>query len=73
MFLRRWTFYVLLIWAFVQWTAICLLVPETYHPVLLRKEAERRRKETGDDRWYAPIEKMDRSITQVSLPASHLR
>ncbi|KAF2205973.1 MFS general substrate transporter [Delitschia confertaspora ATCC 74209] len=63
----RWTFYVLLIWAAAQWAAIFFLVPETYNPVLLRREAERKRKETGDDRWYAPIEKMDRSIAETLL------
>lgn len=26
----RWTYYVLLIWAFVMWVAIVMLVPETY-------------------------------------------
>ena len=36
-------------------------------PVLLRREAVKLRKETGEERWYAPIEKMDRSIPQVSL------
>jgi len=61
----RWTFYVLIIWAFVQWVLIAIFVPETYHPVLLRNEARRRRKETGEQKWYAPIEKMDRTIAQV--------
>lgn len=46
---------------------IISLVPETYMPVLLRREAVKLRKETGEERWYAPIEKMDRSIPQVSL------
>ena len=36
-------------------------------PVLLRREAAKLRKETREERWYAPIEKMDRSIPQVSL------
>ena len=36
-------------------------------PVLLRREAVKLRKETGEERWYAPIEKMDRSIPQVAL------
>lgn len=36
-------------------------------PVLLRQEAMKLRKETGEERWYAPIEKMDRSIPQVRL------
>jgi hypothetical protein len=29
---------------------------------LLREKAKRLRKETGDDRWYAPIERMDKSV-----------
>ena len=36
-------------------------------PVLLRREAIKLRKETGEERWYAPIERMERSIPQVSL------
>ncbi|KAF2814504.1 MFS general substrate transporter [Mytilinidion resinicola] len=63
----RWTFWVALIWAFAQWAAIIIFVPETYMPVLLRREARKIRKESGDDRWYAPIEKMDRSIAQTIL------
>ncbi|KAE8373502.1 major facilitator superfamily domain-containing protein [Aspergillus bertholletiae] len=63
----RWSFYILLIWAFAQWVSICLLVPETYHPVLLRREAQRLRKETGDKRYYAPIEKMEKSVSQTII------
>jgi hypothetical protein len=50
----------------VQLAMILFLVPETYHPVLLRNKARRMRKETGKQRLHAPIEKMDRSISQVS-------
>lgn len=53
----RWTHYTLIIWAFCLFTALLLFVPETYHPVLLQKKAQRMRKETGDDRWQAPLEK----------------
>ncbi len=42
---------------------VIFFVPETYHPVLLRNKARKLRSETGDDRWQAPIEKMDRSVT----------
>lgn len=58
----RWTFYVLIIWAGATLLLIFLLVPETYHPVLLREKARKLRKETGEDRWRAPMEKMDKSI-----------
>ena len=34
---------------------------------LLRRKAQKLRKETGDDRWIAPIEKMNRSVAQTVL------
>ena len=61
----RWTFYLLLIWAGVNLGMIALLVPETYHPVLLRNKARKLRKETGDERWKAPMEKMNKSIPKT--------
>ncbi len=54
-------------WTGVQLLLIIFFVPETYMPVLLRREAVKLRKETGEERWYAPIEKMDRSIPQVGF------
>ncbi|ORY17439.1 benomyl/methotrexate resistance protein [Clohesyomyces aquaticus] len=63
----RWCFYVLLIWSGVQLALIIIFVPETYHPVLLRNKAIRLRKETGNEKWIAPIEKMTRSITKTVL------
>jgi hypothetical protein len=46
---------------------ILILVPETYAPVLLRRKAVKLRKETGDDRWKAPIEKMNKSVSKTVL------
>ena len=46
---------------------ISALVPETYHPVLLRRKAIKLRQDTGEQRWKAPIEVMDRSITQTVI------
>ncbi|KAJ5739877.1 hypothetical protein N7533_012661 [Penicillium manginii] len=63
----RWTFYVLLIWSGVQLISLVFLVPETYHPVLLRRKAQKLRQETSDDRWKAPIEKLERSVPQTVL------
>ncbi|KAH9808623.1 putative transporter [Teratosphaeria destructans] len=52
----RWTEYVEAIWvATVTLMAFCLM-PELYGPVLLKREARRRRRETGDDRWSHPHE-----------------
>jgi MFS family permease len=61
----RWTFYVLLIWSGTNLGLLILLVPETYHPVLLRDKARKLRRETGDGRWKAPMEKTDKSIPKT--------
>ena len=63
----RWTFYVLLIWSAVMLALIAAFVPETYHPVLLRHKAIKLRAETGDEKWHAPIEKLQRSISQTII------
>ncbi|KAF7593972.1 hypothetical protein BBP40_010369 [Aspergillus hancockii] len=67
----RWTFYVLIIWTGVLLISIICLVPETYHPVLLRRKAEKLREETGDDRWEAPIEKLNRSVARTVLRSTY--
>lgn len=41
---------------------IVFTLRETYAPVILKKKAQRLRKETGDERWYAPIEALQISI-----------
>ncbi|KAJ4419745.1 hypothetical protein N0V82_004788, partial [Gnomoniopsis sp. IMI 355080] len=61
----RWTHYVMIIWAFCMFLAICFFVPETYHPVILRKKALKKRKDTGDERWKAPIEKSNKSMVRT--------
>lgn len=61
----RWTFYVLLIWSGANLGMIALFVPETYHPVLLRNKARKLRKETGDERWKASMEKTNKSIPKT--------
>ncbi|EME89508.1 uncharacterized protein MYCFIDRAFT_185788 [Pseudocercospora fijiensis CIRAD86] len=63
----RWTFYVLIIWAGVQWLLLVVFVPETYAPVLLRRKAIKLRQETGDQRWKAPIEILNRSVLRTVL------
>ena len=64
---RRWSFYVLLIWSGAMLALIIVLVPETYHPVLLRNKARKLRKDTGNESWKAPIEIHDRSITHTII------
>ncbi|KAH7145418.1 major facilitator superfamily domain-containing protein [Dactylonectria estremocensis] len=68
----RWTYYVLAIWAFALWWCIFFLVPETYHPILLKMKARRLRKEKKDDRFFAPIEKVKRSVWRA-IAISSLR
>ncbi|EGV60935.1 hypothetical protein PSN45_001262 [Yamadazyma tenuis] len=63
----RWTFHVMTIWCAVIVVMVVLFVPETYQPVLLMAKAKRVRKETGDDRYYAPLEKSKRSLVQAIL------
>lgn len=49
---------------------VLFLVPETYKPVLLRFKAQRLRRETGEQKWHAPIEKSKRSPTKVCMCGS---
>lgn len=37
----RWTFYVVLIWAFIMTVLVIVFVPETYDPALLQRKAQR--------------------------------
>ena len=62
----RWSFYVLLIWSGVMFAAVLAFVPETYHPVILRNKARKRRQETADERYKAPIEMTEKSLLKRS-------
>ncbi|KAK6337220.1 hypothetical protein TWF718_010002 [Orbilia javanica] len=62
----RWTWYVMIIWSFVQWIMLCL-IPETYNPILLQRKAAKIRRETGDDRYYAPYDKRTNGILKTVL------
>lgn len=44
------------IMTFVIWAAAAFGMPETYGPVLLKRKAERLRKETGDSKYWHPHE-----------------
>ena len=56
----RWAFWVLTIFAGLCWVQIVLTLPETYAPIILVQKARRLRKETGDDGYYAPMEKQEK-------------
>lgn len=47
----RWTNWVIMIFAGVAWIMMCLL-RETYGPALLQARAAKKRKETGDERYW---------------------
>ncbi|KAF8315819.1 MFS general substrate transporter [Clavulina sp. PMI_390] len=52
----RWMFWSLSIFGGIMCTITAVTFKETYPPFLLGRKAAQKRKETGDDRWYAPIE-----------------
>ncbi|RDB28449.1 Efflux pump FUB11 [Hypsizygus marmoreus] len=53
----RWLFWILALFAGFCCIIIVFTMPETYSPILLVRKAESKRKETGDNRYYAPMEK----------------
>ncbi|KAJ7624144.1 major facilitator superfamily domain-containing protein [Mycena rosella] len=60
----RWTYRILIIWTFAELIAIFLLVPESYAPVLLKRKARKLRKETGDQSYWAPLDRRDTSLAK---------
>ncbi|ORX33828.1 major facilitator superfamily domain-containing protein [Kockovaella imperatae] len=58
----HWTYYVVIIWAFVLLIVNLAVVRETYAQELLRQKAIRMRKTTGEQRWKAPVEKSGQSV-----------
>ncbi|KAF7357880.1 RNA polymerase II-associated protein [Mycena venus] len=63
----RWTYRILLIWSGVEMVAIFLFVPESYAPVLLKRKAAKLRKETGDQTYWAPLDRHDTSFARSLL------
>ncbi|KZV61185.1 MFS general substrate transporter [Peniophora sp. CONT] len=63
----RWTFYVIIIWSFLQIIALYLFVPETYAPTILARKAARLRKITKDDRYFAEAERRSHGFAQALL------
>jgi len=58
----RWIFYSLLIWSVVAYLAILILVPETYHPILLKWKAKSKRNQTGNLEYFSAGETKEKSI-----------
>ncbi|THV67096.1 MFS general substrate transporter [Aureobasidium pullulans] len=66
----RWPSYILAIWVFTIFVFAFFCLPEVYSPVLLKKKAQRLRKETGDSRWHHPHE--DVKLDAKSIVTKHL-
>ncbi|KAH8102515.1 MFS general substrate transporter [Cristinia sonorae] len=60
----RWVFWLLAMFAGACGILLTLTQPETYSPVILVRKAKRLRKETGDDRWWAPLERQQVGLRQ---------
>jgi len=63
----RWTYYLLIIWSFLQVVALVCFVPETYVPVILKQKAQRLREMTGNQNYYAPLEKENASLGRAII------
>ncbi|EIW63416.1 MFS general substrate transporter [Trametes versicolor FP-101664 SS1] len=63
----RWCYRVLLIWQFVLCILLTFCVPETYAPVIVKRKAQKLRKTTGDNRYYAPLERSEDSLARMIL------
>ncbi|KAI9721233.1 MAG: hypothetical protein M1812_002394 [Candelaria pacifica] len=60
----RWTFWVGLMIAGLSWPPL-LLLPETYGPTILKRRAEKLRKETSSESFIAPIELEKKGVKQM--------
>ncbi|TFY72914.1 hypothetical protein EVG20_g105 [Dentipellis fragilis] len=62
----RWIFWVLTIFSGLCFFMILLQLPETYAPKILVSKARKLRKDTGDDRYRAPMEIQDLNLAQLA-------
>ncbi|KAF7731791.1 hypothetical protein EC973_008306 [Apophysomyces ossiformis] len=60
----RWIYWVNMMFAGVMWIIICIM-PETYHPVLLKKRAKRIRFETGDPTYVTVEEEFPVPLSEL--------
>ncbi|EMC96487.1 hypothetical protein BAUCODRAFT_476915 [Baudoinia panamericana UAMH 10762] len=61
----RWTEYIEAIWVFTVFALALVLMPECYGPVLLKRKAQRLRKEKGDNRYWHPHEAVRITFTNI--------
>ncbi|KAE8450259.1 hypothetical protein EG329_006687 [Mollisiaceae sp. DMI_Dod_QoI] len=65
----RWTEYIEAIVTFAIFALTLLAMPEMYAPVLLKKKAQRLRKQTGNESWHHPHE--DIKISPKTIVTKH--
>ncbi|KIP10638.1 hypothetical protein PHLGIDRAFT_22099 [Phlebiopsis gigantea 11061_1 CR5-6] len=68
----RWTFRVLIIWTFVTWVLLIAIVPETFVPYILKQKAAKLRKASGDDRFWAALDRRTMSLPQLILRSCYV-
>ncbi len=56
-------------WSGIQLILLYFFVPETFLPIILRREAKDKRIATGNGQWYAPSDRSKRKISDV-FPAA---
>lgn len=61
----RWIFWVNFIVWMVVWLGTLLTLRETKADILIQRRAQQKRKETGDERYYAEIEKQRRGFFET--------
>ncbi|KAJ5576900.1 hypothetical protein N7535_003826 [Penicillium sp. DV-2018c] len=61
----RWTAYIHAIWVFVIFTVTFFCLPEGYPLVLLKRKAQRLRKETNDARYWHPHEYLKLDVKSI--------
>ena len=60
----RWVFWLLTFFSGFCLFLIVFTIPETYAPILLVRRAEKLRKETGETRYWAPLERNKPTMSQ---------
>ena len=61
----RWTEYLTAIWVGAAAALSYFCLPEVYGPVLLKRKAQRLRKETGNDRYWHPHERIKVDVKSI--------
>lgn len=61
----RVTFYTVIGWSGVTFVLLYFFVPETFLPKILQREATKKRLATGDGKWYAPLDRTSRTVSDV--------